>query len=446
LALTANYSYTAKVTTLDGWDLYAGVHNFTITVFDGVGNMKSVFVNFTYVPPPSPFVLTPSSGNAAVSTYVETANAASGLVTSTQVIYGSKTLGTLVTATGYSFGANLALTITVYIPTYSSYFNTYHTYNVLVYKNKTDANGNFTATFVFPEAPAGIYNVTAYTTHLWCSKWFTVTPEIVYSPDEVTGPALITVTATGFTAQNTTGYSWFFIVPDALQGVNTQVDRWWYIDGNGTLKNYLNYYTTSINEKVNTTLNWPFMQSGTYNVEIKHIDGDYWNGPTYSWIYKPCFVGSNTISVVGSLGLLVTIANDTAYIRQGVDTISASLNTLSPEITSISNNVVSIKTTVGLISANVSQLTPVITRIDGNVVTVNSTLGVMKTTLNAVNANITSIDWTGLATVSTDFGSVKTNTDKIPSLTLPIYIAVVLSLIAAIAAVICAILVLRKIA
>ena len=84
----------------------------------------------------------------------------------------------------------------------------------------------------------------------------------------------------------------------------------------------------------------------------------------------------------------------------------------------------------------------------------------MNTTLNAIKAKIDSIDWTGLATWSTSFGkvnatinridgntiSVKTNTDTIPNLTMPIYIAVILSLIAAIAAIACAILVLRKIA
>jgi len=460
LAVNGTYRYSAKISTLDPTvNLNVGTNNFTITVANGVGYVTKVFVKFTYVPPPSPLVLTPSTGNAAVSTYVTAKNAKTGLVNSTQEIYGAKTLGTVVTASGYNFGASNALTITVYIPTYSSYFATYHTYRVLVYSGTTNSAGNFSVTFVFPEAPAGVYNVTAQTKAQWCSRWFTVTPEIVYAPDQLTGPALITMTATGFTAKNGT-YSWFFIVPDALQGVNTQVDRWWYIDGNGTLQNSLNTYTSSVNERVNTTLNWPFMQTGTYNVEIKEINGTYWNGKTPGWVYTPCFVGGNTISVISSLGLLVTIANETAYIEKGVTMINASLNTLGPKITSISGNVVTMMTTVGQINATLNQLKPVIIGISNNVVTIQTTLGVMNTTLNAINAKITSINWAGLATMSTGFGplnatvntingnvnSVKTNTDKIPGLTMPIYLAIIFSLIAAIAAIVCVIMLLRKVA
>lgn len=454
LSATGEYHYAANVSTLDVskygavWALSNGTHTFKITVFDKVQWMTSITIHFNYTQPKKPFALSPSKGTSALKTYVTTANAESGLVTSTQYkspqgAYENKTLGTLVTASGYNFGASLTLSITVYIPTYINYNATYHTFNILVYRGSTKADGTFSIQFVFPEAPAGLYNVTARTSVQWCSVSFNVTPEIVYTPDEVVGPCIITVEATGFTAQNATKPSFFFIVPDALSGANPQISHNWYIDGNGTLQNYLSKYSSSINEIVDATMNWGVMQQGTYNVEIKHINGTYWNGwGTQSWTTIPCFVGSNRIVVTNTLGLLVGIANDTATIRTATGSMTTTLNKLNATITGINGNVVYIKTA----------------------------LGPMNTTLNAINAKILSIDWTGIAHMSTTLGQVnatvngiagnvltiksntnsipdiKTNTDTIPNLTMPIYIAVVLSLIAAIAAILCAILVYRKIA
>jgi hypothetical protein len=305
-----------------------------------------------------------------------------------------------------------------------------------------DGNGTFTATFIFPKAPAGIYVIWVYSTPCNKSSTFEVLPEVIYKPDLVVGPAPIEVMATGFTAQNATRPSWFFIVPDALQGVNTQVDRWWYIDGNGTLQNWLNTLTVGV-ENVSTTLNWPWMEPGTYTVEIKHIDGDWWNGTGMNWVYKQCFVGGNIITVKETLSLLIDI---------------------NTKVERIDGNVVTLSTTAGRIEATINQLSPVITRIDGNVVTINTVVGQINTTLATVGPQLTAIApdiatiktsvGTGLsgtvtsiqgdvATIKTDAGDVK---GQLPTLTNYTLIAVIFSVIAAIAAIACAFLVFRKIA
>jgi hypothetical protein len=453
------YYYRAKVSTLDGWDLYSGVHNFTITVFDKVTNMQTTgVINFTYVPPDQPFVLSPSTGNAALSTYVASANNASGLVTSVQAIYKSKTLGTMINASGYNFGTSKVLRITVYIPTYISYFARYGTYEVLVYNGTTQADGTFNVQFVFPEAPAGKYVVKAQTTTMWCAVYFVVTSEVIYKPDEVIGPAPIEVMATGFTAQNNSYVrpSWLFIVPDALQGVNTQIDHWWFIDGNGTLVNWLNTQTVGV-ENVSTTLNWPWMEPGTYTVELKHINGDWWNGTGMNWVYKQCFVGGNTITVKETLSLLIDI-------NAILIDLNAKLDYLKPIIERVDGTVVTINTTAGRIEATINQLSPVITSINGTVVTINTVVGQINTTMATVGPQLVEIGprvvrietsvGTGLSgkvdsiqgnvtTIKTGVGDIQT---QIPSLTTPIYIAVVFSIIAAIAAIACAFLVFRKIA
>ncbi len=445
----------------------SGDYKITATVWDGVGNKNTTTTIFTYIKPPSPLTITPSKGYAAPKTVL--IDSKTWLVKSYPETYKGKTLGTLVTLTGNSFGASVDVSVRVYIPTYHKYFAKYGTYNVFVNQTKTKSDGTFTATFVFPKAPAGVYNVSAQSSVMECAVKFTVLPEIIFNPDEVVGPALIDVKATGFTAENMMRYSWFFILPDALQGVNTQADRWWYIDGNGTLVNALNYYTEDCEppQSANTTLNWPFLEPGTYTVEIKHIDGDYWDGNTKTWIHKPCFAGSNKITVIETLGLLVEIKDDTAYIRTEVDNLEVKLDDLEPVITRIDGNVVTINSTVGRIEAKLSSLEPVITRIDGNVVEIKTTVGYVNTTLNTINPKIDTIkldvatiktsvgtDLTGkvvsidgtVATIETKAGTIEADVEALPNLATPIYIAAILSLIAAIAAIACTILVYRKIA
>jgi hypothetical protein len=328
----------------------------------------------------------------------------------------------------------------------------------LVYNGTTNADGTFSASFTFPEAPAGLYNVSAKTSFMECAVWFEVLPEVIYKPDEVIGPALIEVIATGFTAQNTTTSpaenrfgSWLFIVPDALQGVNTQIDRWWFIDGNGTLRNRLNTYTVLCAENVGTTLNWPWMEPGTYTVEIKHIDGDWWNGPVMNWVRKPCFIGGNIITVKETLSLLIDI--------------NAKLDYLKPIVERIDGNVVTINTTAGRIEAKIDQLSPVITRIDGNVVTINTTVGQINTTLATIGPQLAAINWNDLATIKTSVGTdlsgkvtsiqgdvatIKTDAGdvrgQLPNIANYIIVVIVLTLIAALAAIACVFLVFRKIA
>jgi len=444
------------------WNLAAGLHTLTVTVWDGVGNSNSTTVQFTYVPPPVPDIrVTPISGHAAPNTWF---NSTSGLWLSEQVNYasthGTKTLGSTTTVEGWNFQEGVAVTINVTAPTYPAMYLT-------VAKTTTDTNGDgngtFTATFIFPKAPAGIYVIWVYSTPCNKSATFEVVPEVIYKPDLVVGPAPINVTATGFTAANNTRPSWFFIVPDALQGVNSQINMWWFIDGNGTLQNWLNTYTVGV-ENVSTTLNWPWMEPGTYTVEIKHIDGDWWNGTGMNWVYKQCFVGNNTITVKETLSLLIDIKADTAYIRTSTDTITATLNQLSPVITSINGTVVTLSTTVGTVQATLNQLSPVITSINNNVVTLNTTVGQINTTMATIgpqlaaigpdiatiktsvgtglNGTVTSIQG-DVATITTDVGNID---GQLPTLTNYTLIAVIFSVIAAIAAIACAFLVFRKIA
>jgi hypothetical protein len=440
------------------WNLANGTHVLKVTAWDGVDNQATVTVTFIYIVPNTPTInLTTEEHPIAVRTSndVPYANGTSalkswynstlGVVLSEQMNYSTyreKVLGTLVTVSGVYFDSGVAVTVEIDMPTYP-------TSPIVVAKTTTQGDGSFSTTFVFPQAPAGNYNIMVYSTPCNLPAIFEVLPEVIFKPDYVVGPALIEVTATGFTAQNTTRPSWMLMFPDALQGVNTQIDRWWFIDGNGTLQNWLNTYTAGV-ENVSTTLNWPWLNPGSNTIEIKHFDGDWWNGPGMNWVRTPCFIGGNTITVKETLSLLIDI--------------NAKLDILKPIIERIDGNVVTINTTAGRIEATINQLSPVITRIDGNVVTINTAVGQINTTLATVGPQLAAIGpdiaaiktsvGTGLsgtvtsiqgdvATIKTDAGDVHA---QLPNITNYIIVVIVLTLIAALAAIACVFLVFRKIA
>ena len=489
-------SYPKSYTNVTQWvDFLDGSYTVTVTVFNRIGMSASDSISFWYVHPQRPIGLSTTSGYAASDTWI--VDAVSGMVNSTQTVYGNKVFGTTVTVSGYGFGASKTVKVTVYIPTYYSYNSTYGSFEVLVAKPTTDAYGNFTTWFIFPKAPMGTYNVTGVSPTYTCATTFQVLPQVIYNPNSVIGPAVVNVEATGFPMPSVVPgpNNWNKILilcnnKDTLLGIDSQVLEDWYIDANGTLQNVITGVLGG--RRVHNGIVWPALQPGTYNLTLVLYTNDqvnqpllYWNSPMWQSITTNYFEHTNIITVQETLSLLISIKNDTAYIRTGTDTINANLNTLMPKIDRIDGNVVTISTTVGSIKATLDQLSPVITRIDGNVVTINSTLGPMSTTLNAINAKITSIDWTGLATMATTVGQtnvtitridgnvasvkantdtipgissnvtsikantdtipdVKANADNIPGLTTPIYIAVVLSLIAAIAAIAGAFLIYRK--
>jgi flagellin-like hook-associated protein FlgL len=465
--------YTFFANSLDGH------YKVDVWVADRLGNMAHEFIEFDYTAPQKPFWLTPTEGFASHDTSWD---AVAGLVVSKQVSFGAKTLGTTVTASGYGFAPTtnplvpVIVTITVRITTYD-YFSGSN-YEVPVAKTPTDAYGNFSVSFIFPKAPKGVYNVTAtssstdpaYVTKCAASPQFTVSEKAIYkplgdNPDVLIGPDVINVEATGFIATNyifPETYTVYLLCnnKDALQGINQQVLWYWYFDGNGTLQNA---FTNATGRFVENGIVWPSLQPGTYNLTLfLYSPGKWWN--LDHWVDQTNDEYTNTVTVHETLSLLISIKDDTFYIRTGTDTINAKLDTLKPIVDRVDGNVVTINTTLGRIEATINQLSPVITRIENNTVTLNTTVGQINTTmatigpqLEAISPTIARIETsvgTGLSgkvdsiqgnvtTIKTDVGDVQT---QIPNLTTPIYVAVVFSIIAAIAAIACAFLVFRKIA
>jgi hypothetical protein len=410
------------------WLLADGSHHMYVTIEDGVENSVTVDIPFTYKRPPRPLVADKTSGYAALVTKIK--DPKTGLIESEHMVYtpSGKEFGTTVTLNGISvgdlqWGANIDVYITIHLETYTWYYYTYGTYDVLVAKVKTDSKGAFAATFNFPKAPMGKYRISATThpapeTTMYCFfDYFEVKPQIIYKPHEVIGPALINVEATGFPSVASEGPATTMLYvfcnnKDVLQGVNDQVWRNWFIDGNGTLQNAFTYYNNRFTEN---GLYWPIMQPGDYDVTL-FVDGTM--APMYSWnidhwvALEGNFEHGNTISVLDTLSLLPDIESKLDYLK--------------PIIERIDQNVVTIKTDVGIIKADIKSIIQDITIIKSNVAEIKTTVGTIlgyvddinwndiitiKTTVGNIWAKIQNIDFTamadGIVTIKTDVGIIK---------------------------------------
>jgi len=134
----------------------------------------------------------------------------------------------------------------------------------------------------------------------------------------------------------------------------------------------------------------------------------------------------------------VIIATDVGEIK--VDIAALDLDALGVEITSIKGDVATIKSNIGTVTTSVSTLDATVTDLSGDVATVSTTLGTLQGTVTSIDGKVATID-TSVGTLQADISDVSGKVD-----TTPAWIAVVLSLVAAIAAIFAVITIRQKIA
>jgi len=396
------------------WGLANGTHTLNVTVLDGVGNKQTAIVHFTYIEPPGPRVsINPTSGHAAPKSWY---NPTKHLLESEQKVYKNKVLGTNVTVTGENFEAGAKVTVTVTLP--------YGEYTVNTTTVKPD--NTFETWFIFPKAPLGNYSINVYskpcnlTLQNGRSAKFNVLPEIIYDPNEVIGPALINVEATGFINVSVPETGKVFILcnnKDTLQGVNFQAMFNWYIDGNGTLQNMITYATGRSTE---CGMYWPALEPGTYNITLfLATTGSYWN--LNHWEPITNFEHTNTITVKDWTGDVIDAANAAETAAEGAETAAEDAKTAAEDAKTAAEDA-AVNATA---AANAAE----------------------EARDKAEEAKTAAEEARDAATAADD---AKTAAEEAKGaaqgLTMPVYLAVIFSLIAAIIAAACAILVYRKIA
>jgi hypothetical protein len=401
----------------------SGTWTVKVDADDGAGNFGSGQTTFFV----AGIVLQPSSGTVGPTTTVDNYGVVSGSI----YTIGTKSLGTNVQITGLALPPNKAVNITVEITTYNWYFSKYGTYELLVARNvPTDANGAFSAAFKFPTAPAGNYTIRVKIgTLVYESAVFRVVRGILLDPPVMAGPMVVKVIGTGFTPYPNEAIRGILVNgTDAIIGYNLQC-FWavWQGDGNGTLRSNLGdpfnpYY-------VQPGFTFPVLVTGDYKISL------------ISYAYPTYYKTEDTITVVSELHQLIT----------AIQKLNMTLNSISATLTGISSNIATINTNVGTIKTNVTDLAKTLADMKNVVYTINGTVGYIKTDVGTIKGWASDISY--IKGEVAKIQSIKDNTENIPSkideiknLSTPIYIAVILSLIAAIAAIICAILVYRKIA
>jgi len=127
-----------------------------------------------------------------------------------------------------------------------------------------------------------------------------------------------------------------------------------------------------------------------------------------------------------------------------VDIADLDMGTLGVDITAIKGDVATIKTNIGTVNTKVSNLDPVIGAIAGQNAEVITTLGTLEGKITSIEGNTATIETkvgTLQADLTSDIADIPSKVDM-----MPVWIAVVLSLIAAIAAIFAVITIRQKIA
>jgi hypothetical protein len=125
-----------------------------------------------------------------------------------------------------------------------------------------------------------------------------------------------------------------------------------------------------------------------------------------------------------------------------VETAVSNLNigTLGADVTAIKGDVATIKTNIGTVNTAVSNLDAKVVSLAGDVATVKTNVGTLQGTVTSIDGKVATID-TGVGSLQADVSDVAAKADVTP-----VWIAVVLSLVAAIAAIFAVITIRQKIA
>jgi len=391
-----------------------------------------------------------SEGNEDTATFTVTAPAKIVLNPT------SGKVGTKVTVTGVWFTSNSKVTLT---------FDgiTLETLPAIVY---TDSYGSFSADFEVPEVDVGTYTVTATDEEgLSATATFEVLPIIIeiktrateYMPGDIIS---IYVNST----EDVTDAELVITDPEGMVFWRETITNLVEEDGWYMLESYL---IVSPPLPSDAPLgDWNFT---AYDSEGKILDTNLFTvveRPTLAMILDR--IDELDVKLSG----LISDAegNLKAYINTSLGPVIASLDEINATIASINGDVVTIKTDVGTVKTSISGIVESIESVSGDVVQI-------KTKVGTIEGKVTSIDG-NVATISTEIGKIKTDVSDIKglasdastyskdakssadeakeaaesakssaeSLIVPIWVAVILALVAAIAAIASVVIIQRKIA
>jgi methyl-accepting chemotaxis protein len=451
LSASAAFVVTATSTlTVNPSTAPVGVAGVTLTLTNfGAGAAVSYFiVNATSG---YPLTVTPGTGFVTLTTNASGTLLAvftvPGLALGPYTIIANETTGQWNATVAYTVGA-ATLNINPRATTYAQG-------SVLSFNIQSTFAASFTINIYDPVGTPGFMSISSalFTPigNLWVypyetgSMWgYTNGAEWVIPNDAVTGTWTwnATITSLGAVANGT-----FTVTPTAALTLNTTD------------------VTTALSQ-INTTVNRISTNVLAINATVVAINGNIATLSTNTGyiLANVTTIRANVTSIMGSIATIqttlgtlqtsvnainatiVAVNNGFATVQTSVGTLTTSVNSLGSTLTSVSGTVGTISTSVGSLTTSLSSIGTTVTGISGTVATIKTDLGTLTGTVTSIQGNVATIQ-TNLGTLQTSVGDLKTSVDNVPGqVNVPIWIAVVLALIAALAAIASLLLVRRKIA
>ncbi len=123
-------------------------------------------------------------------------------------------------------------------------------------------------------------------------------------------------------------------------------------------------------------------------------------------------MGELNVSIANLEATIVALDGTVATISTAVGTIQTDLTSIGATITTINSNVATIKTDCGTVKTSLTSLSATVSSISGSVATLESAIGQVLVDLDELDAVIAALDDT-IATLDTSLGSIETSLDSI---------------------------------
>lgn len=327
--------------------------------------------------------------------------------------------GTNVTFTAYGFPANSP--VYLYWEDDSLCVSTVEEFNIANATTGADGQFNVTVTYVVVVQTGGYHDIDAQS--VFYNSTQILNEEDDESGTEIASTQFLVTPTVFFTSPIDINGSVFYMMGTGLDpSVGYAVN----IDNQAFATGYEDYYGAHVVYSDDCgNLSIALVAAGF--TPGLHVAALYWDANYYDdgapGNYTPAAYGTFT----------VTGDHDPTYqaITQINSSFATELREMHANITSIQNDVATITTNTNTIQVAVSALDAKVTSLQGSVATVQTTLGTLQGTVTSIQGNV--------ATIQTQVGQIKANTDSIkgflPVDLTPVWIAVILSLIAAIASI-----------
>ncbi|MFZ7138751.1 MAG: hypothetical protein ACOWW1_10085 [archaeon] len=207
---------------------------------------------------------------------------------------------------------------------------------------------------------------------------------------------------------------------------------------------------------------WALVDKNTWMVPYDYIDLIVLplpaDAPTGTWNFTAYTSGSRA-NIVETNSFTVSTEADMQAVLDSIEDLDAKITSISNgvatittdvgdvytivsnlDISSLTSDLVTIKTNLGTLTASVDTLEATVTAVAGDVATVSTTLGDLEGTITSIDGDVATIK-TDVGTLKADISDITGNVDNTPA-----WIAVVLALVAAVAAIFAVITIRQKIA